>query len=70
MGAHRYRITIAGGLSDTGREAFAGFHIEANDVDTVLTGDLDQAALYGTLNRFMSLGLELLELRRLTASTG
>ena len=36
-------------------------------VETVLTGVLaDQSALYGVLNRLQSLGLELVEVRRLT----
>jgi hypothetical protein len=63
---HRYWITIAGGLGDIGREAFSDFAIESNGTNTVLTGDLDQAALHGTLNRIMSLGFELVELGRLT----
>jgi hypothetical protein len=66
---HCYRITIAGGLGEIGREAFSEFRIEANGTNTVLIGDLDQAALYGTLNRILSLGLELVELRRLTDGT-
>ena len=70
MRTHRYRITIAGGLGEIGREAFADFAIEANGTSTVLTGTLDQAALYGALNRILSLGLELVELRRLTDGTG
>jgi hypothetical protein len=63
---HRYRIRISGSLGEIGREAFADFRIESNGADTVLVGDLDQAALYGTLNRILTLGLELLELTRLT----
>jgi hypothetical protein len=63
---HRYRIIVAGGLSEIGREAFSDFRIEANSTNTVLVRDLDQAALYGTLNRILSLGFELIELRRLT----
>jgi hypothetical protein len=63
---HRYRIIVAGGLSEIGREAFSDFRIEANGTNTVLVRDLDQAALYGTLNRILSLGFELIELRRLT----
>jgi len=65
---HHYRIIVAGGLSKTGREAFSDFRIETNGTNTVLVRDLDQAALYGTLNRILSLGFELIELRRLTES--
>ena len=66
MRTHRYRIIVAGGLSEIGREAFSDFRIEANGTNTALIRDLDQAALYGTLNRILSLGFELIELRRLT----
>jgi hypothetical protein len=66
---HSYWITIAGGLGDIGREAFSEFRIEADGTHTVLIGDLDQAALYGTLNRILSLGFELIELRRLPDET-
>ena len=68
MHTHRYRIIVAGGLSEISREAFCDFRIEANGTNTVLVRDLDQAALYGTLNRILSLGFELIELRRLTGS--
>ncbi|HEY2765765.1 MAG TPA: hypothetical protein VGJ13_17420 [Pseudonocardiaceae bacterium] len=35
-------------------------------IETVLRGtDLDQAALYGILDRIQALGLELIEIRRL-----
>jgi hypothetical protein len=68
---HRYRITIAGGLGQTGREAFGDFAIKSAGSDTVLiTGTLDQAALYGALHRILSLGLELVELSRLADGTG
>jgi len=65
---HRYRIVVAGDLSEIGRETFSDFRIEANGTNTALVRDLDQAALYGTLNRILSLGFELIELRRLTGS--
>jgi hypothetical protein len=64
---HRYRITVAGDLGDIGREAFADFLIQSSGRDTLLIGDLDQASLYGALNRILSLGLELMELSRVTA---
>ena len=66
MRTHRYRIRISGALDEIGREAFGDFLIEANGTDTILTGDLDQAALYGALNRIITFGFELLELTRLT----
>ena len=71
MRTHRYRIIIFGSLGEIGHEAFGDFHIEYNGTNTSLVGDLDQAALYGTLNRILTLGFELLELTRLTdASPG
>ena len=69
MRTHSYRITIAGGLGEIGREAFSDFRIETRGGDTVLIGTLDQAALYGTLNRILSLGFELVELHRLPGQT-
>ena len=68
MHTNCYRIVVAGDLSKIGREAFSDFRIEANGTNTSLVCDLDQAALYGTLNRILSLGFELIELRRLTDS--
>ena len=66
MTAHRYQITLAGVLGEVGREAFGDFKIESDGSTTVLTGYLDQAALYGALNRIMSLGFELVRLDRVT----
>ena len=66
---HTYRITIASGLGEISREAFSDFRIEANGTSTVLIGELDQAALYGTLNRILSLGFELVALSRLSGNT-
>jgi hypothetical protein len=65
---HRYRIIVAGGLSQIGREAFGDFRIEAKGRNAALIRDLDQAALYGTLNRILSLGFELVALSRLPAN--
>ena len=66
MRTHRYQITVSGSLGEIGREAFGDFRIEANGTNTALVGDLDQAALYGVLNRILTLGFELLEVTRLT----
>lgn len=70
MRTHRYQITISGGLGATAREAFADFRIEPNGINTALIGDLDQAALYGALNRILALGLELVALTRLNDAVG
>lgn len=67
MCRHRYRMVVAGGLGELTRQAFEGFEVERTDGDTVLTAELDQAALFGALNRINSLGLELVEVVRLTA---
>jgi hypothetical protein len=71
-GAHRdtraqwYEIRIRGRLGETIRSAFPGLRARAADEDTVLTGMLaDQAALYGVLAEAESLGLELIEVRRI-----
>ena len=66
MRTHRYRITISGGLNESEREMFEDFDIQSSATDTVLTGELDQAALYGALNRIRWLGRELVEVRRLS----
>ena len=70
MRTHRYGITIFGVLDGPDREEFADFRIERDRANTVLIGDLDQAALHGALNRIMAFGLELVELRRLAAVPG
>jgi hypothetical protein len=62
---HRYRITISGALGEVGREVVGDLRVQGDGGNTVLVGDLDEAALYGVLNRVRVLGLELVELSRL-----
>jgi len=62
---HRYRITIVGRLGPAAVEAFASFDITSDGPATALAGELDQAALYGALNRIRSLDLELVGVDRL-----
>jgi hypothetical protein len=40
------------------REAFEDLRVESDGPNTELTGELDQAALYGVLNRIPAFGLE------------
>ena len=65
LASDRYRITVRGGLGDASRQAFEDFVIESDGTETRLFQELDQAALYGALNRIQSLGLELVDLTRL-----
>jgi hypothetical protein len=63
----RYQIHVHGHLGATLRAAFPTLRADQRGKDTVLTGVLaDQAALYGVLAQIEALGLELLEVRRLT----
>jgi hypothetical protein len=53
-------------MSDAATEAFADFTAAVKPAETVIRGDLrDQAELQGVLQRIQSLGLELLEVRRI-----
>jgi hypothetical protein len=66
-----YEIRVVGRLSDSLLNAFAGMRASVEPVETVLHGPVeDQAALHGLLNRIQSLGLELIEVRRLPDPPG
>ena len=65
MGPHGYRIIVSGRLGKITREVFEDLRIDYDGANTGLTGDLDQAALYGVLNRIPAFGLELVALSRL-----
>jgi hypothetical protein len=61
----RYEICVRGRLGEIIRAAFPDLRARARDGNTVLSGTFaDQAALYGIIAQLESLGLELIELRR------
>jgi hypothetical protein len=60
----RYEIRIAGQLDDATIATFGDVEVTIGDSVTVVCGDFDQAALHGLLERIRSLGLDLLEARR------
>ena len=64
----RYEIRVAGQLDETAVRAFAGLDISTGDAITTITGEFDQAALHGVLERIRLLGLDLLEARRIRGS--
>ena len=68
--ASLYRIRIKGQLGATALSAFPSMACELTRSETVLSGWLeDQAALFGVLAQIEGLGLELLELRQIEASS-
>ena len=62
----RYEIRIRGRVSAAVLDTFDAMQNEVEPVETILHGPVrDQAELHGLLRRLQSLGLELIELRRL-----
>jgi hypothetical protein len=62
----RYVIRINGHLGAAVLSAFPAMAPQHHGAHTVLTGLLDRSALYGVLGEIEALGLDLLELRKLT----
>ena len=61
-----YVIRINGHLGATVLSAFPSMALRRHGAHTVLTGLLDRSALHGVLAEIEALGLDLLEVRRLT----
>jgi hypothetical protein len=65
----RYEIRIRGRVSAAVLETFDAMESDVEPVETILHGPIrDQAELHGLLRRLQSLGLELIEVRRLPES--
>jgi hypothetical protein len=64
--AARYLIRINGHLGATFLSAFPAMTWQRQGAETVLTGVLDRAALYGVLAEVEALGLDLLEVRQVS----
>jgi hypothetical protein len=61
-----YMIRIRGHLGTTMLSAFPAMTPQHHGAHTVLTGLLDRSALYGVLAEIEALGLDLLEIQKLT----
>ena len=60
MSPPRYRLVVGGELGPRHASAFDGMTLRAHDGETEITGPIiDQAHLYGLLDRIGSLGLTL-----------
>ena len=65
MAALDYEIRIKGRLSDSLTGVFEDFTTAVKPAETVMRGEIrDQSELHGLLERIQSLGLELIEVRR------
>jgi len=63
-----YEISVKGRLSDTVTSAFEDFTASVKPAETTLRGEIrDQSELHGLLEQLQSLGLELIEVRRIEA---
>lgn len=61
-----YEIRVKGRLSDTVTGVFEDFTASVKPAETTLRGEIrDQSELHGLLEQIQSLGLELIEVRRL-----
>jgi hypothetical protein len=66
VAATGYEIRIKGRLSDSLCGAFEDFTSSVKPAETIMRGELrDQSELHGLLDRIQSLGLELIEVRKL-----
>jgi hypothetical protein len=66
-----YEIRIKGRVNDSLLSAFEGLAVTTEPVQTIVYGPLDdQAAVHRLLIKLESLGLEVVEFRRLPGGTG
>ena len=69
--AANYEIRIRGRVGDSVLQAFEGMTVTTEPVETILHGPVaDQEALHQLLAELQSLGLELVEFRRLPSQSG
>jgi hypothetical protein len=71
VGAANYEIRIKGRVSDSLLSAFEGLAVTTEPVETIVYGPLaDPRAVHRLLIKLESLGLEVVELRRLPGEAG
>ncbi|MDU0314155.1 hypothetical protein RKE38_10705 [Phycicoccus sp. M110.8] len=60
-----YEVRVAGVVSQEDLDDMAAVRLAEGSTSTVLCGVPDQSALHGLLDRFMALGIEVVEVRRI-----
>jgi len=66
----QYQIRVKGHIDERWLRWFEGTAISLHpDGDTIITGVMDQATLFGILNRIRDLGAELISVQRTSIST-
>lgn len=63
-----YEIRVAGTVPEEDLQDMGAVPVEPAQVNTVLYGVSDQAALYGLLDRLRALGIMVLEVRRVPSA--
>ena len=64
-----YEVRVAGAVPEKDLQDMGAVTLPPEQVNTVLYGISDQAALYGLLARLRALGLEVVEVRRVPTLT-
>jgi hypothetical protein len=70
MSQAEYEVRVAGSVGDEDLADIGAVSVSATHVDTVLYGVSDESALYGLLARLRALGLEVVEVRRVSPVPG
>ena len=65
-----YEIRVAGAVAEEDLEDMGAVRLSVEQVNTVLYGVADQSALYGLLERLRSLGVDVIEVRRVPEPSG
>jgi hypothetical protein len=59
-----FAVVVRGRAGKVVRSAFDDLDLQIEGDNTVLRGDLDQAALHGVLQKLQDYGIEIIEVRR------